>query len=37
MTYEQFALDIPPGRTGTFSPYALVSENGRSDDPGLES
>ena len=37
MTYEQFASDIPPVRTRTFSPYALVSENGRSNNPGLES
>ena len=37
MTYEQFASDLPPDRTWTFSSYALVSEHGRSNDPGLES
>ena len=34
MTYEQFASDIPPVRTWTFSPYAPVPEHGRSNDPG---
>ena len=37
MTYDQFATDIPPVRTWTFSPYAPVPEHGRSNDAGIES